>query len=180
MDASAKKESSPLEEIAWRGIELCRQGDWQEGLYWLGQVAEAEASGDEEVPALFYAYLGYGVARYHGRTDQGLALCSRAIAMDRYQPESYCFLARLYLLLDNRRLAFQIVERGLEIDAANPRLYEIRRELGKRRSPVVPFLSRRHPVNRYLGQMRHQLLGSHRPGRGSMSQSANRRPSQRP
>lgn len=166
MQALSHSESTPLEKLAWRGIELCRQGEWQEGVYWLSQVSEVEGSGEDEVPALFYAYLGYGVARNHGRNAQGLELCRRAIAMDQYQPESYYFLARLYLLIGDRRSAFQVVEEGLEIAPGNGRLAEVRHQLGDRRRPVLPFLSRRHPVNRYLGKVRHRFLGPGRASRG--------------
>lgn len=154
----AASEAVDLEELAWRGIELCRTGDWQAGVYCLGRVMEGEASGEEEIPGLFYAYLGFGMARYHDRPEQGLELCRRALEMDRYQPESYYFLARLYLLIGDRRSAYQIVERGLEIATDDSRLLEVRRELGERRPPVLPFLGRRHPLNRYLGRVRHRLL----------------------
>ena len=150
--------------LAWRGIELCRRGDWREGLCWLGRAAEAE--GREEhagLPGLFYAYLGYGIARFEGHREQGLELCRRAVEMEHYQPECYVFLARTHLMMEDRRSAFQVVELGLEIDAANEDLLRIRDGLGKRRPPVLRFLPRRHFANRWLGRVRHWLLGS--PGR---------------
>ena len=159
MQAVSEKEHPKTEEIAWRGIELCRRGDWQEGIYWLGMAVEPDGSGEEEVPGLFYSYLGYGIARYQGKSRQGLSLCRRALELDRYQPESYFFLAKVYLLLGDRRSANEVVERGLEIDAGNDDLKEIRNQLGRRRSPLLPFLGRRHFLNRWLGRIRHLLLG---------------------
>ncbi len=156
------EDRSDTEEIAWRGIELCRQRDWQEGIFWLSKAVEPEGSSEEEVPGLFYSYLGYGIAKYQDNPKQGLKLCRRAVELDRYQPESYLFLARVHLLLRDRRSANEVVERGLEIDAGNTDLQRLKSDLGRRRRPLVPFLDRRHFLNRWLGKVRHLLLG---PGR---------------
>ena len=144
-------------DMAWEGIELCRQGDWQEGLYRLTLAAEAQER-DGELPALFYAYLGYGVAKYQKQKEQGLKLCRRAVEIELYQPEGYDFLARTHLLIGDRRAAHDVVERGLEVDSAHEGLLALRAELGERRQPILPFLSRRHFLNRWLGLARHRLL----------------------
>lgn len=159
VQALNQNDPSETEEIAWRGIELCRRGEWQEGVYWLGMAVEPDGSSEEDVPGLFYSYLGYGIARYQGKSEQGLTLCQRAVELDRYQPESYYFLAKLYLLLGDRRSAHEVVERGLEIDAGNHGLLRIKDDFGQRRSPLLPFLGRHHPLNRWLGRIRHLLLG---------------------
>ncbi len=148
-------------DIAWKGIELCRQGDWKEGLYWLSLAAEARAEGDQ-LPALFYAYLGYGVARYQKQKQQGLKLCRRAVELEFYQPESYYFLARTHLLVADRRAAYDVVERGLEVDSTHDGLAALRAELGERLPPVLASLPRRHALNRWLGMARHRLLLRHR------------------
>lgn len=150
------KESEPA-EAAWRGIELCRQGDWKEGLYWLSQAASRDQD-EGNLPALFYAYLGYGVAKYQKQEQQGLSLCRRAVDQELYQPETYYFLARTHLLLGDRRKAFDVVERGLGVDPVHGGLKALRADLGERRRPVLPFLSRRHLFNRWLGLARHRLL----------------------
>ena len=145
-------------DMAWKGIELCRHGNWKEGLYWLSLAAGAKADSDE-LPALFYSYLGYGVARYQKQHVQGLKLCRRAVELEFYQPESYDFLARTYLLIGDRRAAYDVVERGLEVDSTHDGLVALRSELGERRPPVLSFLPRRHALNRWLGMARHHLLG---------------------
>ena len=144
-------------DMAWKGIELCRQGDWKDGLYWLSLAAEAKDETDE-LPALFYSYLGYGVARYQKQQLQGLKLCRRAVELEFYQPESYDFLARAHLLIGDRRAAYDVVERGLEVDSSHEGLLSLRSELGERRRPVLSFLPRRHALNRWLGMARHRLL----------------------
>ncbi len=148
-------------DAAWRGIELCRQGDWQEGLYWLSLAASTQEH-SRELPGLFYAYFGYGLARYQGETSRGVLLCRRAVELEFYQPESYYFLASTHLLCDERRAALDVIERGLQVDASHEGLAELKRELGERRAPVLSFLPRRHLLNRALGRLRHSWLARRR------------------
>jgi uncharacterized protein HemY len=138
-----------------RGLALCRQGDWERGLLHLGRLAEtAERS---SLPGLFYSFLGYGVARCEQRVEEGVKLCRHAIKVEFYQPENYLNLARTLLLSNDRQGAVAAVQKGLKIDPHQPQLVELARELGIRRAPVLPFLSRRNPLNRFLGSLRHTL-----------------------
>lgn len=160
---AAEGPSSEAESVdaAWRGIGLCRRGDWQRGMYWLSKAAGSCAHSGA-LPAVFFAYLGFGLARYQGKHSQGLMLCRRAVELERYQGDSYLFLARTHFLIGDRRSAWSVVERGLEIDAGNTDLLGLRRELGQRRAPVLPFLARSHPLNRALGRVRHRFLATRR------------------
>jgi len=151
-------------EIAWRGIELCREGDWKEGLYWLSLAAGAKSDGTD-LPSVFYAYLGYGVAKYQNNVIEGLKLCRHAIELEFYQPENYYFLAQVQLLARDRRSAMASLERGLEVDSSFGGLLELKREMGERRPPVLPFLARENFLNRLLGKWRHRLLGARGEGR---------------
>ncbi len=144
-------------EAAWRGIEFCRRGDWQEGLYWLSLAADVKGD-TSELPSLFFAYLGYGLARYQGRMKQGLELCRRSVELEFYQPENYYFLAQTHLLTGDRRSAIEAIEGGLQVDSTHDGLSGLRDELGARLPPVLSFLPRQHPLNRTLGRLRHRLL----------------------
>ena len=146
-------------DLAWRGIEHGRQGEWTEALYWLSLAAE-ESTDDRQLPPVFYAYLGHGIARFQGKFTDGLRLCQRAADLDLLQPEACRLLAETFLLGGDRRSAIDAVERGLEIDVADQQLLALKDQLGDRRQPVLTFLPRHHVVNRYLGRLRHRLLGS--------------------
>ena len=145
-----------------RGLERCRNGQWQDGLVDLAFLAERGSHG--EVPALCYSYLGYGLARHRGQIKKGLRLCRHALKLEFFQPEGYVNLARTALLSDRyRRLAANAVLDGLEIDPGHPELLELQKQLGARRPPVVLFLSRRNVVNRVLGWLRYQLRRREKP-----------------
>lgn len=159
MSADQQRLAEGAVDLAWRGIEHGRQGEWTEALYWLSLAAEQSPT-ERELPPVFYAYLGHGIARFQGKTREGVKLCQRAAELDLLQPEACRLLAETFLLSDDRRSAIDAVERGLEIDAADAELLELKDQLGDRRQPVLAFLPRHHAVNRYLGRLRHRLLGS--------------------
>lgn len=148
--------SVDFESLAVQGIDLCRAGYWNKGLKLLVAVAEAEDRAGH-LPGRFYSYLGYGMAEFENKYREGLRLCKHSVEVEFYQPENYVNLARTYLLMDARRSAIDAIERGLKIDHQNADLLELRREVGNRLDPVLPFLSRSSPVNRLLGKARYAL-----------------------
>jgi len=93
------------------------------------------------------------------RIQEGMRLCQHAIKIEFYQVENYLNLARTCMLGNYRRAAVRAVADGLKVDPENRALLEIRKELGLRRSPVLPFLSRSNPFNTLLGRLRHLLRG---------------------
>ena len=155
-DQSTEKSTSQLQEAAQRGIQLCRAGKWKAGMEILGKIAEADRQGTE-LSGLFYSYLGYGIARYEKRGKEGLALCQHAIKVQFYEPENYVLLARVYLLRHRRGKAIEALQKALKLNARHPEAIKLAREIGFRRRPVIPFLSRNNPINRTLGKMRHSL-----------------------
>lgn len=135
-----------------RALTLCREGDWDGGLFYLGRLAESGERGSD-LPGLFYSYLGYGIARCQGRKKEGLKLCQHSIKVEFYEPENYLNLARTCLLLHDRAGAVRAVKGGLKVDSQNLELLALHRDLGIRRAPAIPFLSRGNFLNRLLGYL---------------------------
>ncbi len=148
--------TSKMQEAAQRGIDLCRAGNWKAGMEILGKIAEADRQGTD-LSGLFYSYLGYGIARYERRGKEGLALCQHAIKVQFYEPENYVLLARVYLLRERRGKAVDALQRALKLNNRHPDALKLAKEIGYRRRPVIPFISRNNPINRALGRMRHSL-----------------------
>jgi tetratricopeptide (TPR) repeat protein len=146
-----------LRSTVERGLEECRNGTWETGLALLHKVARKEGR-QERLPSVYYSYLGYGAARFDNERRDGLALCRRAVSMDPDERENYLNLARVCLLIGNRRQAVAAVQRGLRIDATFVPLLALRAGMGYRRKPVVGLLSRGHWLNRWLGRRRHRRL----------------------
>lgn len=145
-----------LKQLAERGVNYCRQGDWDTGMACLARVAEVD-NGGMELPSLFYSYLGFGIAYRERRIREGLDLCRHACRISFYEPENFVNLARTCLIAGARAEAFRAIRRGYSLDSSDPTLRKLHRKLGVRRPPVVRFLGRENPVNRWLGRVRHSL-----------------------
>lgn len=139
-----------------RGLDLCRFGNYKEGL------AELASLGDltrvKGIPSAYFSYLGYALAKQRNQVQQGIKLCKHAIKLEFFQTENYINLARTCLLSEKfRREAWDAVREGLRIDPESPELLALQKQLGSRRPPVLGFLGRSNPVNRLLGSLRHLL-----------------------
>jgi tetratricopeptide (TPR) repeat protein len=152
----AGRQVDQLPEALTKGIDLCRQGEWKDGLFVLGRIADSGRAG---LPGIFYSYLGYGLALYQKRTEEGLKLCKHAVKIQFYEPDNYLNLARTALLASDRAEAVQAVRRGLKVDRNNAQLKELYREMGIRQLPVIRFLSRSNPLNLILGKLRAHIFG---------------------
>lgn len=150
---------STLKKLAERGVNYCRQGDWDTGMACLARVAEVD-NGGYELPSLFYSFLGFGIAYRERRIREGLGLCRHACRISFYEPENFVNLARTCLIAGNRAEAYRAIKRGYALDGTNPTLRKLHSKLGFRRPPVVAFLGRSNPINRWLGRIRSDI----RPG----------------
>jgi uncharacterized protein HemY len=150
-------QSIDLSTAVEKGLRRCRAGDWEIGLKLLRKAARKEKK-EIKFPSVYYSYLGYAAARLENEKKDGLALCLHAVRVGKNEPDNYLNLARVYLLLNNRRRAVIAVRHGLKLDAHHIPLLALRTSMGYRRKPVIPFLSRDGRLNRYLGRRRHRRL----------------------
>ncbi len=84
-----------------------------------------------------------------------IELCRRAIELEFYNPDHYANLARVYAAAGNRKKAVEAAEQGLKLHPEDEYLLNVRKSLGVRAQPAVPFLDRANPINVTLGQARH-------------------------
>jgi tetratricopeptide (TPR) repeat protein len=101
------------------------------------------------------SYFGLALAVMQKKFKPAIDLCRRAIDLEFYNADHYANLARVYTLAGNRRKALETLEQGMKVGPENEYLLEVRKELGVRARPAVPFLDRAHPINVSLGQSRH-------------------------
>ncbi|HEY6009442.1 MAG TPA: tetratricopeptide repeat protein [Geobacteraceae bacterium] len=96
--------------------------------------------------------LAYCLAREKAAFREAITLCNEAIKKDPKSPRHFLLLGRIYLLLDRKKEAIRAFNLGLRHGGAAEIGAELR-QLGYRKQPVVPFLRREHPLNKYLGKM---------------------------
>jgi len=115
---------------------------------------------------ILLSYHGYLEALVHKNYTLGINTClkAREIVLEKaisgrdfFNPVLYLNLGRAYLAAGNKEDAFEAFRTGLIFGNENKDLlYEIR-DLGIRRKPIVPFLERSNPVNKYIGKLLYNL-----------------------
>ncbi len=101
------------------------------------------------------SYFGLCLALIEKRIKPAIDLCKRAIELQFYNVDHFANLARVYTAAGNRKKALEILEEGSKTHPNDESLLAVRRELGIRARPPVPFLERSNPINITLGQARH-------------------------
>lgn len=112
------------------------------------------------------SYYGCLEAVANKNYTEGIDTCHLAIEVlkrkvpfgeDFFFPVFYLNLGRAYLAAGKRKEALDSFYRGLEIEGENKDLLWEVRKLGIRRKPLLPFLQRSNPINKYIGKMLHSL-----------------------
>jgi len=93
----------------------------------------------------------------------GALYCDEALRAAGPQSELLLNQARVQLFLGHRERAVRAVARGLEASPEDPWLRAAQEAMGRRRHPVIPFLSRDSALNVWLGKLRHRWQGRTRP-----------------
>lgn len=100
------------------------------------------------------SYFGLCLALVQKQYRSAIDLCKRALDLEFYNGDHYANLSRVYLAQGNRKKAVEIADQGLKLVPEHDALLEVRKELGVRARPAVPFLDRKNPVNVSIGQAR--------------------------
>jgi tetratricopeptide (TPR) repeat protein len=101
------------------------------------------------------SYFGLALALMRKQMKPAIDLCRRAISLEFYNGDHYANLARVYALAGNRKKAVETAEQGLKLVPEHDYLLQVRKSLGVRAVPPLPFLDRSNPINVTLGQSRH-------------------------
>jgi len=89
-------------------------------------------------------------------------LCREAIGVKCNHAQLYLNLAEVYHQAGRTSEAIETLEKGLVSAGRDFRIRRALERIGMRRSPVLTFLHRSHPVNRTLGRLRHRFSGAAR------------------
>jgi len=159
MQDEERSEAVSSRELFERGRALFDDGDAPGALVYL-RGAHAMEGNDARIRSWYGLCLGMVERRF----EEAVALCQSAAKQEFFNPDLYFNLARLYLGFGFKSEGVRYLRRGLMIDPGNARILRMLRDLGDRAAPVVGFLPRRHPINRWLGAVRH-VITTHGPVR---------------
>lgn len=174
MDAeNAKREAAPSDvpvaatRVSRQALDPATQALFVRALVALEKDAAIEAAAllrqaTEQAPhhAQIRSALGVAIARAEGNFTEARNLCEEAAKQEFFSPVLYLNLAKVYLRFGRRAEALRYLRRGQMIDPGHEPINELIASLGRRRLPIVPFLPRRHPVNRALGNARTKVAST--------------------
>ncbi len=147
------------EELLEAGREAVKREQWSRAKEFLDEYVHRFTARRESVPASGLA--SYALCISHLKEQRrGLQLCKQAQHADPRNPHIYWCLAQIHLLSKSRKEALEVVERGLRAAPDSFLLLRLRKKLGMRQPPPLPFLDRRHALNVRLGRIIHRLKGS--------------------
>lgn len=142
-----------------RALDMCQVGRHHEAL---DPLQHAMASVVDEPPAAYHrlvrSYYGMVLAVVRGDMARGRALCEEAVADGPLDADLYANLALVYIRCRRRGLAVEALQTAVSIDPEHAGALAQLDRLGRRRRPVFPFLSRRHPLNKIAGRLRHRWV----------------------
>ena len=109
---------------------------------------------DKRFAAAAFSYYGLCVAMVKHRYAEALKYCNISVKANFMDPEHRINLAMVYLERDDRKNAVRNLEAGLRLQPSNKRIQQIFAEIGRRKPVTLSFLSRRNPINVWLGRLR--------------------------
>lgn len=145
-------ESVALSEFK-EGIGFLKNGYANSALPHLRRAVESERHNP-----YYLSFLGLSIARAERKWDEAVKLCETAVSLKRNELQLYLNLAEVYVACGRRVSAVDTLDKAIDSFGREPRLVKARNRVEVRRSPLVPFLKRKHFVNVGLGKLRHKLF----------------------
>ncbi len=96
------------------------------------------------------SYLAYSIARERGQLKRGITLCREAIAQEPDTSDHYLNLGRIQLLAGLKAEAIETFREGMR-HQTNQKIVRELQKMEPRKPPVIAFLHRDNPLNKYLG-----------------------------
>ena len=115
---------------------------------------------DKRFAAGAFSYYGLCMAMVRRKYAEAVNYCNVSVRGNFIDPEHRINLALVYLEGNDRKNAVKNLEAGLRLDPSNKRIHKIFSEIGRRKPVVFPFLSRRNPLNVWIGRLRARMTDS--------------------
>ncbi len=106
----------------------------------------------------YVSFYGLASALGGGATPESIQACERAARLDFYNADLQLNLGKVYLMAGKTTRALTAFERGLRLSPGHQSLKAALARVDRRGRAVLPFLKRSHPMNRWLGKLRHAVL----------------------
>jgi tetratricopeptide (TPR) repeat protein len=135
---------SEMERLLEKGSEAISQGEIISALSYFERALRIEES------PVASSYFAFCIARERGQLSRAISLCTEAMRQEPQNPVHYLNLGRIYFLAGMKLDAIKILREGLKHEK-NQQIIDELNSLGTRKPPVLFFLKRSNPLNKYLG-----------------------------
>ena len=148
-----KFKSQYFEEVQ----HLLRRGNGKSALNTLRHAIENFPS-----DPFLLSYYGCLVAIVENNPKEGIKICEDAVKMldtsmpfgaEIFYPVFYLNLGRAHLKGSKKDAALRVFQEGLRYDPGNHDILWEMKKMGMRKKPLLPFLSRSNPINKYIGML---------------------------
>jgi tetratricopeptide (TPR) repeat protein len=141
----------PMDEFR-KGVELLKNEYPQKALVSLRRAYESDKHN-----AYYSSFLGLAIARAQGKWHQASELCEIAVQLKPKEVQFHLNLGEVYASAGMREKALDKLDHALELFGEDTRLKNARNKVVNRRTLLLPFLGRKHFLNRELGKLRHRI-----------------------
>ena len=138
-----------------KGCRALEAHDWRAATAFFEAAITLEKRLAPKAPqARYRSYYGLCLGLAKKRHDLAIKLCQKAIQLEQYNPDLHWNLGRVLYDAGRRREAYRVFVRGVKQQPGHRGLVGDIRRMGLRKKAVLPFLSRKNPLNVTLGRMR--------------------------
>ena len=141
---SSQSTAAEAEDSYNNGLEAMKNRDSLSALHFFEKAVKLE-----RVP-IYLSSLAFCLAKEKREFPKSISLCKEAIKYEPRNAAHFLQLGRIYLLAGQRKESIHILRMGLRI-GKNAEISRELERLGSRKEPVLPFLGRGNPLNKYLG-----------------------------
>ncbi|MBF0559627.1 MAG: hypothetical protein HQL08_12705 [Nitrospirae bacterium] len=138
------------DELFRKGLDALANGNTIPALASFEKALELEDN-----PSV-YSYFALCIAKERGQVRKAIALCEEAMQKDTANTAHYLNLGKILLHAGKRDDAIMVFRGGLQY-GIDPLIIDELNRLGTRKPPVIPFLKRSNPINKYLGIILNRL-----------------------
>ena len=132
------------EALFKKGLESLARNEWTAAL-----ACFEKAAGLLNIP-IHNSFLALCIARERGQINKAISLCRETLEEEPDNPVLYLNMGKIYLMQGKTEEAIEAYRKGLSQGPNEQIIAELER-IGNRRPPPLSFLSRDHPLNKYIG-----------------------------
>lgn len=137
-------QNAEAERLYTKGVEHLSQGNTLSALSCFEKALKQEDS-----PHI-WSHFALCIAKERGQIRKAMLLCKEAIEREPDNSVHYLNLGRIYLFTHKKAEAITILREGLNHEP-NEQIVDELNNLVPRKPPVIQFLNRNNPINKYLG-----------------------------